>query len=122
MRHRVKGHRLGRTDAPRKALIRNLVTSLILHEKIVTTEAKAKAIAPLFDRLVTTVKNKDSMNAIRDVKRMVFGEVAQRKMMDDIKPRFENRSSGYTRIRKIGFRDGDGAPEVRLEIFTEINA
>ncbi len=119
MRHRVTGNRLGRTDAPRKALIRNLITSLILHEKIVTTESKAKAIAPLFERLVTTVKKKDQMNAIRDLKQVIFGEDAQRKMIEDIKNRFENRSSGFTRIRKIGFRDGDGAPEVRLEIFTE---
>lgn len=122
MRHRVKEHRLGRVAAPRKALLRNLVTSLVLHEKIVTTESKAKAAAPLFERLVTTVKTKDTMGAIRAVKEVLFGEEAQRKMVNEIKNRFEKRTSGYTRIRKIGFRDGDGSPEVRLEIFTEANA
>lgn len=119
MRHRVKSSTLGRTSAPLKAMLRNLLTSLVVHEKIVTTEKRAKVVAPLFDRLVTVVKGKDEMNAIRSLKKVLFTEDASRKMMNEIKTRFQSRSSGFTRILKIGFREGDNAPLVRLEILSD---
>jgi large subunit ribosomal protein L17 len=119
MRHRVKSSKLGRTSAPLKAMLRNLLTSLVVHEKIITTEKRAKAIAPLFDRLVTVIKGKDEMNAIRSLKKVLFTEEASRKMMGEMKSRFEKRSSGFTRALKIGFREGDNAPLVRLEILSD---
>ena len=118
MRHRRKGVRLGRTSHKLKALLRSLVTSLILNEKMVTTQAKAKALVPLFDRLVVKTRKNSKMNAIRELKKVLFGENAQRKFMEEILPRLEGRPSGFTRAIKIGFRDGDNAPVVRIEILS----
>ena len=116
MRHRQKGSRLNRKSAQKKALLRNLVTSLILNEKMVTTEAKAKALVPVFDRLVVKCKNYDEMNAIRALQEVVFGAKAQKKMLLEIVPRLADRNSGFTSAIKIGSRNGDNAPVVQIEI------
>lgn len=118
MRHRRKGSRLGRTSNKLKALLRSLVTSFILNEKMVTTQAKAKALIPVFDRLVIKARKNSEMNAIRELKKIVYGEAAQRKFMSEILPKLEGRPSGFTRTIKIGFRAGDNAPAVRIEILS----
>ncbi len=118
MRHRRKGSRLGRTSHKLKALLRSLVTSLVLNEKMITTEAKARALVPLFDRLVIKSRNNTKMNAIREIKKVFYGEVAQRKFMEEIIPQLEGRSSGFTSALKIGFRNGDNAPIVRIQILS----
>jgi len=119
MRHRRKGSRLNRKPNQLKALLRNLVTSLILNDSMVTTQAKAKTLIPIFDRLVKKARNTEKREAIRDIKKIIFGEVAQRKFMDIIVPGLEGRTSGFTTRTKIGFRDGDNAPIYKISILTE---
>ena len=87
-------------------------------EKMVTTQAKAKAIIPVFDRLVIKARKNSEMNAIRELKKIVYGEAAQRKFMTEILPKLEGRPSGFTKTIKIGFRAGDNAPAVRIEILS----
>lgn len=118
MRHRTKGSRLNRKSAPLKALLRNLVTSLVLNEKMITTESKAKALVPVFDRLVKKVRTNNAANAIREIKKVLFTEEAQRKFLSEIVPHLEGKQSGFTRQTKIGFRDGDNAPMVQIQIIT----
>lgn len=118
MRHRRKGARLGRTSHKLKALLRNLITSLVLNGQMVTTEAKAKALVPLFDRLVIKARKNSEMNAIREIKKVFYGEVAQRKFMEEVVPQLEGRPSGFTSALKIGFRNGDNAPVVRIQILS----
>ena len=118
MRHRRKGSRLNRKPNQLKALLRNLVTSLVLNEKMVTTEAKAKTLIPIFDRLVIKARNPEKREAIRSIKKVLFGEASQRKFMEEIVPALEGRTSGFTTRTKIGFRDGDKAPVVQIAIVT----
>ncbi|HID92283.1 TPA: 50S ribosomal protein L17, partial [Candidatus Peregrinibacteria bacterium] len=86
MRHRRKGSRLNRKSNQLKALLRNLVTSLVLNDSIITTEAKVKTLIPVFDRLVLKGRKQEKREAIRDVKKVLFGEVAQRKFIEEIVP------------------------------------
>jgi large subunit ribosomal protein L17 len=89
-----------------------------LNEKMVTTQAKAKAVIPVFDRLVIKARKNSEMNAIRELKKIVYGEAAQKKFMEEILPKLEGRPSGFTRTIKIGYRTGDNAPAVRIEILS----
>jgi len=114
MIHRVAGRRLGRTSAPRKALLRNLVASLIEHERIRTTEAKAKEARPFAESLVTLAK-KGTLHHRRQALSKLPRKSIVKKLFDELGPRFETRNGGYTRITKIGFRKGDAAPIVQLE-------
>lgn len=118
MRHRKKGSRLNRKSSQRKALLRNLVTSFILNERIVTTEAKAKELIKVFDPLVIKARNPIKREAIRAVKQVLFGETAQRKLIDEIIPQLEGRPSGFTTRKQIGFRNGDCAPVVSIALVT----
>ena len=115
MRHKVKSQRLGRKSNQRKALLRNLLSSLILHESIKTTKPKAKLTAQLMDRLITKAKWKDKMNAIRYVKRFIFTPEAWTKLVDDIAKRYIERNSWYTRIVALGTRPWDNANTVQLQ-------
>jgi len=121
MRHRVAGRHLGRSTGHRKALFRNLVTELFRHERIRTTEAKAKAVRSDAERLITAAKRAlDGKTAVvaarrRAEARLNDSEVA-RKLFTDIAPRYQARKGGYTRILKLGPRPGDGAQMVLLEL------
>lgn len=119
MRHRRKGSRLNRKSNQLKALLRNLVTSLVLNGEMVTTVSKAKALIPVFDRLVITIRKKDEMNGIRAAQKILFGEVAQKKLVQEIVPALEGRPSGFCGLLKIGSRAGDNAPVVRIQILTK---
>ncbi len=119
MRHRRKGSRLNRKPNQLKALLRNLVTSLVLNDTIVTTEAKVKTLIPVFDRLVLKGRKSEKREAIRDIKKVLFGEAAQRKFIEEIIPALEGRTSGFTTRTKIGFRDGDNAPIYRISILSK---
>lgn len=116
MRHRVKKHKLSRQIGSRRALVRNLVTSLILNDKIETTESRAKAIAPVAERLIRNAKKMENYNAIRFLQGQVFDESASRKVMDELVGKYQDRQSGFTRINALGPRRGDGAKIVRLEL------
>ena len=115
MRHRKDGYKLGRRTAHRWALFRNLLVALFRHERITTTEAKAKAIRPLADQMITLAK-RENLHARRQVLAMVPDAEVVRKMFDTVAARFADRHGGYTRIIKAGVRPGDGAPTVLLEL------
>jgi large subunit ribosomal protein L17 len=115
MRHRVKGKKLGRDSAQRKALLRNLVTSFLEKERIRTTLAKAKAAKPIAEKMITLGKN-NSLQSRRLALRFIYKRDVVKKLFDDIGPRFSERPGGYTRIVKIGPRDGDGADMAILEL------
>ncbi len=115
MRHLVKGRKLGRTSSHRKALLRNLVTSLFDRERIQTTTAKAKEARPLAEKLITLAKQ-GTLHARRRVLSVVMKESTATKLFDKIAPRFVERPGGYTRIVKLGPRMGDGAEMAVLEL------
>jgi large subunit ribosomal protein L17 len=115
MRHRKDGFKLGRRTAHRWALFRNLLTDLFRHERITTTEAKAKAIRGLADHMITLAK-RENLHARRQVLAMVPDAEVVRKMFDTVAARYADRNGGYTRIIHAGVRPGDGAPTVLLEL------
>lgn len=114
MRHRVHGRKLGRTSAHRKAMFRNQLSSLFVHERIVTTIQKAKELRPLAERMVTLARN-NSLPARRQALAVVPDKDVVRRLFDDIAPRFVDRPGGYTRILRLGRRHGDGAQLAILE-------
>lgn len=115
MRHKVKSQRLGRKPNQKKALLRSLVSALILRESIKTTKSKAKLTAQLMDRLISKAKWKDKMNAIRYVKRYLYTPEVGTKLVDDIAKRYIERDSWFTRIVKLGTRPWDNADTVQLQ-------
>ena len=115
MRHNVDGRKLGRTAAHRRALYRNLVISLIRHERIKTTTPKAKEARRLAERLITFAKRGD-LSARRHAARILHDKAAVKKLFDEIGPRYAERAGGYTRVVKFGKpRRGDAAEMALLE-------
>lgn len=114
MRHRIKGRKLGRNSAQRKALMRNLAISLILHERIQTTDSKAKELRPIVEKLVT-MSREDSEHRRRLAMSRLSDDRAVEKLFDVLGPRFEGQPGGYTRIYKLGPRRGDSAPMALIE-------
>ncbi|MCD6517776.1 MAG: 50S ribosomal protein L17 [Candidatus Aminicenantes bacterium] len=115
MRHLVKRHRLGRDSAQRKALMRSLVTSFLEKERIKTTKAKAKALRPVAEKMITLAK-KGTLHSRRKVLSFVYKKDVVKKLFEDIGPRFSERPGGYTRIIKLGPRAGDGAEMALIEL------
>ena len=117
MKHGRNRPKLGRTRAHRKALLSNLAASLIMHQRIVTTQKKARALAPLMDRLIQTAKNgKKSLSARREVARQLYLPAALEKLFDETAPKLSDREGGYTRIYRLGRRRGDGAETAVVSI------
>ncbi len=121
MRHRIAGRHLGRNTAQRKALFSNLVRELYLHERITTTEAKARAIRADAEKLITKAKHglKDDGNRVhaqRQVVSYLHDKTVAKKVFDELAPRFVDRNGGYTRMVKLGKRRGDNADMVILEL------
>src|SRR5439155_397065 len=108
MRHRVAGVKLGRTPAHRRALLRNLVTALLEHEVVRTTDAKAKELRRWGDRVITLGKQ-GTLHARRRAASLIRRRSVVRKLFDEIAPRFAERAGGYTRVVKLGARHGDAA-------------
>jgi large subunit ribosomal protein L17 len=115
MRHRVGGKKLRRNPSHRRALLRNLVTSLLEKERIITTVAKAKATRPLAEKMITLAK-KNTLHTRRQALSFIFKKDVVKKLFDEIGPRFSERPGGYTRIVKLGNRGGDGAEMAILEL------
>ncbi|MBI2861329.1 MAG: 50S ribosomal protein L17 [Chloroflexi bacterium] len=115
MRHRVTKPRLNRPLGHRRALVRNLVGDLFRHEQIATTEAKAKAIRSYAERLITWGKRGD-LHARRLALAFLYEEELVNKLFHEIAPRFGERNGGYTRIVKLGQRQGDGAPVAQISL------
>ena len=115
MRHLVKGKRLRRNTAQRRALLRSLVTSFLEKERVRTTLAKAKATRPVAEKMITLAK-KDTLHTRRQALRFIYKKTVVKKLFDEIGPRFSERPGGYTRIVKVGPRAGDGADMAIVEL------
>ena len=121
MRHARSGKKLGRDSAHRKALYSNLAGALITHGRIETTEAKAKAVRPYAEKLVTLGKRGD-LHARRQAMAELRSNDVVHKLFADVAPRFSERDGGYTRVVKLGPRQGDAADMVLLELTRDVGA
>lgn len=115
MKHGINGRKFGRDTNHRKAMLRNLATSLITHGRIITTLPKAKDIKPFVEKLITRAKNK-SLHNIRIIDGVLYTEEAKKRLFDVISPKLATRNGGYTRIYKYGFRKGDAGARAIIEI------
>jgi large subunit ribosomal protein L17 len=118
MRHRAKHKQLSRTASHRRALLANLATSLFRHDRIETTEAKAKALRPYAERLITLARRGD-LHARRLVERKIKDREVSHRLFAELGKRFAARPGGYTRIVKLRHRPGDGADVARIELLSE---
>lgn len=124
MRHRVAGRHLGRNSSQRKALFSNLVRELYIHERITTTEAKARAVRADAEKLITKAKHGiadggNRIHAQRQIVAYLGDKTVAKKVFDEFAPRYAERNGGYTRIIKIGFRQGDAAEMAILELVAD---
>lgn len=115
MRHRKKGKTLDRKAQPRNLMLRNMVASIILYEKVTTTNAKAKAVKPLVEKAITLARRGD-LAARRQLLATIPVKNAVAKAMEDLGPRYKTRNGGYTRITKLSKRLGDGADVCCIEL------
>lgn len=115
MRHKKKGKTLGREAGHRNMMLRNLASSIVIYEKVKTTEAKAKAVKPVVERAITAAKKGD-LHARRRLISLLPQENASKKLMEVLGERYKDRPGGYTRIVKLGYRQGDGAKMVQIEL------
>lgn len=115
MRHRKGGSKLGKQPAHRRAVLRNLVTNVIMSERVNTTVTRAKAARPIVEKMITLGK-RDTLHARRQAASFLMTDEATRKLFKDIAPRFATRPGGYTRIVRTGFRLGDGASLAVIEL------
>jgi large subunit ribosomal protein L17 len=115
MRHRRAGFKLKRDGGARKALFRNLITSVILEERVVTTVPKAKAVKPLIDKMITLAK-RDTLHSRRQAAAVLETPASVKKLFDTLGTRFGQRNGGYTRIVRLGWRKGDGAEQAVIEL------
>lgn len=118
MGHQDKVKKLGRTKPHRESMLSNMAMSLIQHKLIKTTDAKAKALRPVVDRLITTAK-KGTLASKRQVAKTIHVKDVYKTFYEEVVPQFENRESGFTRVMKLGVRRGDGAPISVVELLVE---
>jgi len=120
MRHKVAGKSLGRNTAHRAALRKNFTVSVIMHERVVTTLPKAKALRPFVEKMITLARGTDAKTKLHRIRRAVSflqDKTAVKKLFDEIGPRFANRAGGYTRILRLpDYRIGDGGSKVLFEL------
>jgi large subunit ribosomal protein L17 len=115
MRHKKRGRKLGRVKSQRQALLRSLATDLVLKEAVTTTAAKCKSLRSYAERVVTVAKSKPARQAKQLLARKLYSGSAVRKVLKDLKERYQTRSGGYTRILNLGQRFGDQAPMAKIE-------
>ena len=118
MRHNKAGRRLGRTTSHRVAMFRNMVTSLFNHEKITTTDSKAKELRSIAEKMITLGKRGD-LHAMRQAASYIRDKSTVTKLFTTIAPRYKERQGGYTRIIKLSIRQGDNAPVSLIELVEE---
>ena len=116
MRHKQKKIKLVSSKGHQTALIRNLAMSVIIYEKIKTTEAKAKAVKPFIEKLITIAKKKEKKEAIRQIQRLLQHENSSRKIFEVLVDKYKEKEGGYLRVTKLGYRSGDNAPVVQIEL------
>ncbi|WP_022847324.1 MULTISPECIES: 50S ribosomal protein L17 [unclassified Desulfurobacterium] len=110
MRHRIKRKKLGRPTEHRVMMLRNLVTDLMEHGKVVTTVARAKELRRLADKVITKAKGEDKVKALREVLAIVTRKDVAFKVVNEIAPKYADRNGGYTRLLHYDYRKGDAAP------------
>jgi large subunit ribosomal protein L17 len=115
MRHRKKGRKLSRTASHRRATMRNMAINLFRHDRIETTTAKAKELRPYAERLITLAKRGD-LHARRLAAQRIHDPEVLRRLFSEIAPKYTNRPGGYTRILKLGHRQGDAADMALIEL------
>ena len=115
MRHKVAGFKLKRDTGARDSLLRNLTTSVILQERIITTVPKAKAVRPLVEKMITLAK-RDTLHTRRQAAAVLRTPASVKKLFDTLGTRFGQRAGGYTRITRLGPRKGDGAEQAMIEL------
>jgi large subunit ribosomal protein L17 len=115
MRHKVSGYKLKRNIGSRTALFKGLVTSVIEHERVITTVPKAKAIKPLVEKMITLAK-RDTLHTRRQAAAFLETPAAVKKLFDKLGTRFGQRNGGYTRVIRLGNRKGDGAEQAMIEL------
>jgi large subunit ribosomal protein L17 len=115
MRHKRSGFKLKRDAGSRNSLLKNLVTSVIEHERIVTTVPKAKAARPIVEKMITLAK-RDTLHTRRQAAAFLETPAAVKKLFDKLGTRFGQRNGGYTRVVRLGWRKGDGAEQAMLEL------
>ena len=115
MRHKIAGRKFDRPSDERRALLRGLVADFMRHERMRTTEAKAKEVRPIAEKMITLGKD-GTVHARRQALAYMIDKDVVKKLFDEIAPRFTTRPGGYTRIIKLGPRNGDGAPMAQLEL------
>lgn len=115
MRHKVVGRKLGRNASQRKAMFRNMVTSLLEHERIVTTVPKAKEVRRVAEKMITLGKRGD-LHARRQAMTYIRSKAVVAKLFDDLSEQYADRQGGYTRIIRTGTRSGDAAPMAIIEL------
>ena len=115
MRHRNAGFKLGRNTSHRRALLRNLVTSVIVEDRVETTVAKAKAVRPHVEKMITLGKKGD-VHSRRQALSFLMTDKAVTRLFDTVAPRYGDRNGGYLRIIKTGFRKGDGGEKAFIEL------
>lgn len=115
MRHRAVTRRLSRTTAHRKAMLRNMVTSLFLHDRIETTAVKARELAPVAEKMIGLAKRGD-LHARRQAEAYIRSHKVCGKLFDEAKTRYQDRTSGYVRVVPTRIRRGDAAPMALVEI------
>lgn len=116
MRHNKKRKSLNVQRDHLKAMMRNLATSIILFESVKTTKAKAKMVQPIVEDLITKAKTKETVQAIRQINKVILDEKAGKKLLEVLKNRYKDRPGGYTRIVKLGHRAGDAAEMVQIQL------
>src|SRR5688572_3060418 len=115
MRHRVKGRGLGRSSGERRSLFRNQLVSLLMHERIRTTEAKARELQPMADKVIALGREDTDRNRMTAAS-ILSNSLMVRKLFEEIGPRYTDRTGGYTRIYKLHVRPGDGSLVCQLEL------
>lgn len=121
MRHRIAGRQFGLPSDQRRALLKGLLRSIIIYKRIETTEARAKDLRPMIEKLITRAKNEDTVHSRRIARTYIGGKSADdedilKELFTVIGPQYKDRPGGYTRMAKVGVRRGDGAPVVILEL------
>ena len=116
MRHRVKSTRINRDSSHLDSMLRNLATSIILYEKVKTTQAKAKLVKPIVEKLIAQSKKGSAMNTMRTLNAYLMDKNASKKVTQELIDRYKDRSSGFVRLTPLGFRPGDAAPKVLIEL------
>ncbi|MGA3344688.1 MAG: 50S ribosomal protein L17 [Terracidiphilus sp.] len=115
MRHRNAGNKLGRNTSHRRALLRNLTTSVIIEDRVETTVAKAKAVRPLIEKMITLGKNGD-LHSRRQALSFLMTDASVERLFDTVAERYKDRQGGYLRIVRTGFRKGDGGEKAFIEL------